>query len=152
MVLLRKHGSGTFFWSWRPVPGAENKLFYHISTDEGFGSLGKDGLLTEESAYNPQSPYSASKASAELIINSYQKTYDYMVTIVRPANNYGIYQQPEKLIPCSIAKLESGENLEIYGDGQNIRHWLSVNDTITAILTILSKGRKGEIFNIGSEY
>lgn len=133
--------------------GMKNNIenFLHVSTDEVYGSIEKD-YFNEKDKFNPSSPYSASKASAELIINSYQKTYDYMVTIVRPANNYGIYQQPEKLIPFSIAKLESGENLEIYGDGQNIRHWLSVNDTVTAILTILSNGRKGEIFNIGSEY
>lgn len=133
--------------------GIENKVknFLHISTDEVYGSIEK-GYFDEKSKFNPSSPYSASKAAAELLISSYEKTYGYKVTIVRPANNYGIYQQPEKLIPFSIAKLEAGENLEIYGDGKNVRHWLSVNDTTRAILKILSDGEKGEIYNIGSEF
>tara|TARA_B100000282_G_C31689527_1_gene470820 strand:+ start:226 stop:1218 length:993 start_codon:yes stop_codon:yes gene_type:complete len=133
--------------------GMQNKIknFLHVSTDEVYGSIDK-GYFDENSIFNPSSPYSASKASAELLINSYQKTYGYVVTIVRPANNYGIYQQPEKLIPFSIAKLEAGENLEIYGDGKNIRHWLSVDDTNKAILSILANGEKGEVYNIGSEF
>ena len=99
-----------------------------------------------------QANYAASKASAELIINAYEKTYGYKVAMVRPANNYGIYQQPEKLIPFSIAKLESGKNLEVYGDGKNIRHWISVKDTNSAILTVLDRGSMNEIYNIGSDF
>ena len=85
-------------------------------------------------------------------IKAYYKTYGYKVAMVRPANNYGIYQQPEKLIPFSIAKLESGNKLEVYGDGKNIRHWISVKDTNSAILTVLDKGNLNETYNIGSDF
>tara|TARA_B100001778_G_C18598476_1_gene635953 strand:+ start:536 stop:1531 length:996 start_codon:yes stop_codon:yes gene_type:complete len=125
--------------------------FIHVSTDEVYGSTDKD-FFDENDKLNPSSPYSASKASAELIINAYEKTYGYKVAMVRPANNYGIYQQPEKLIPFSIAKLESGKNLEVYGDGKNIRHWISVKDTNSAILTVLDRGSMNEIYNIGSDF
>ena len=125
--------------------------FIHVSTDEVYGSTDKD-FFDENDKLNPSSPYSASKASAELIINAYEKTYGYKVAMVRPANNYGIYQQPEKLIPFSIAKLESGKNLEVYGDGKNIRHWISVKDTNSAILTVLERGNMNEIYNIGSDF
>tara|TARA_A100000164_G_C21861699_1_gene750432 strand:- start:342 stop:1334 length:993 start_codon:yes stop_codon:yes gene_type:complete len=125
--------------------------FIHISTDEVYGSI-KDGYFKESDNLNPSSPYSASKASAELLINSYKKTYGYDVTILRPANNYGAYQQPEKLIPFSIAKLNQDENIEIYGKGDNVRHWLSVDDTNRAILKIINSKKRNEVFNIGSEY
>jgi dTDP-glucose 4,6-dehydratase len=125
--------------------------FIHISTDEVYGSI-KDGFFKESDNFNPSSPYSASKASAELLINSYKKTYGYDVTILRPANNYGAYQQPEKLIPFSIAKLNQNENIEIYGKGDNVRHWLSVDDTNRAILKIINSKKRNEVFNIGSEY
>lgn len=125
--------------------------FIHISTDEVYGSI-KDGFFKESDNFNPSSPYSASKASAELLINSYKKTYGYEVTILRPANNYGAYQQPEKLIPFSIAKLNQNENIEIYGKGDNVRHWLSVDDTNRAILNIINSKKRNEVFNIGSEY
>tara|TARA_A100001011_G_scaffold393184_1_gene482461 strand:+ start:868 stop:1863 length:996 start_codon:yes stop_codon:yes gene_type:complete len=125
--------------------------FLHVSTDEVYGSI-EDGYFNEGDKLNPSSPYSASKASAELIINSFNRTYGYDVVMVRPANNYGIFQQPEKLIPFSIAKLESGENVEIYGDGKNIRHWLHVDDTSEAILKILDSEIKTGIYNIGSDF
>ena len=131
----------------------ENNIenFIHVSTDEVYGSK-QEGFCIENDIFNPSSPYSASKASAELIINSFKKTYNYEVKIVRPANNYGIYQQPEKLIPYSIAKLEKNEKIEIYGEGKNIRHWLNVNDTCSAIMTVLENGKKGEVYNIGSDF
>ena len=125
--------------------------FLHVSTDEVYGST-DSGFNIENDVFNPSSPYSASKASAELIIRSYEKTFGYKTTIVRPANNYGIYQQPEKLIPFSVANLENGNNIELYGNGQNIRHWLHVKDTSSAILHIIEHGKKGEVFNIGSEH
>ncbi len=124
--------------------------FLHVSTDEVYGSI-QEGYFNEDDKLNPSSPYSASKASAELIINSFNKTYGYDVVMVRPANNYGIFQQPEKLIPFSIAKLVSGENVEIYGDGKNIRHWLHVDDTNEAILKILDSSIKTGVYNIGSD-
>ena len=125
--------------------------FLHVSTDEVYGSI-QEGYFSEDDKLNPSSPYSASKASAELIINSFNKTYGYDVVMVRPANNYGIFQQPEKLIPFSIAKLVSGENVEIYGDGKNIRHWLHVDDTNEAILKILDSSIKTGVYNIGSDF
>ena len=125
--------------------------FVHISTDEVYGSKLK-GYCYEDDIFKPSSPYSASKASAELIINSYERTYGYKVSVVRPANNYGIYQQPEKLIPFSIAKLETNENIEIYGDGLNVRHWLHVSDTCSAIMKVMNEGKQGEVYNIGSDY
>ena len=133
--------------------GMKNNIdkFIHVSTDEVYGSTEKD-FFEENDKLNPSSPYSASKASAELIIKAYYKTYGYKVAMVRPAHNYGIYQQPEKLIPFSIAKLESGNKLEVYGDGKNIRHWISVKDTNSAILTVLDKGNLNETYNIGSDF
>ena len=128
----------------------EIKDFIHISTDEVYGSS-KKKFFIESDAFNPSSPYSASKAAAELICNSFTKTYGYKIKIVRPANNYGIFQQPEKLIPFSIANLLNGGNIEIYGDGLNIRHWLHVDDTCEGIYTIFKKGDYGEVYNIGSD-
>jgi len=128
----------------------EVKDFIHISTDEVYGSS-KEKFFIESDALNPSSPYSASKAAAELICNSFTKTYGYKIKIVRPANNYGIFQQPEKLIPFSIANLLNGGNVEIYGNGLNIRHWLHVDDTCEGIYTIFKKGDYGEVYNIGSD-
>lgn len=123
--------------------------FYHISTDEVYGSNITD-LNVEEDSMNPSSPYSASKASAELICSSYENTYGFQVCILRPANNYGIYQQPEKLIPFSVANLINNKNIEIYGDGKNIRHWLHVEDTSNAILHLFENKINTGIYNIGS--
>lgn len=121
----------------------------HFSTDEVYGSVLKS-QTTEKSKLNPSSPYSSSKASADLIGLAYTKTYKLNLKIIRPANNYGIYQQPEKLIPYSIISLLNNKKVELYGDGKNIRHWLHVNDTINAIEIIRKKGVNGEIYNIGS--
>ena len=125
----------------------ENNL--HISTDEIYGST-KDKYFEEDEKMNPSSPYSASKASAEMICKSYIKTYGMNINVLRPANNYGIYQQPEKLIPFSILNLLYGNNIEIYGEGKNIRHWLHVEDTCRGILHILNSNMKNEVLNIGS--
>lgn len=125
----------------------ENNI--HISTDEVYGSA-KEHFFSEKEILNPSSPYSASKASAEMICKSLQKTYGLNLNIVRPANNYGIFQQPEKLIPFSILSLISNNNIEIYGDGKNIRHWVHVEDTCSAIFKIMSGSYENEIFNIGS--
>lgn len=123
--------------------------FLHISTDEVYGSM-KSGYAKETSIFNPSSPYSGSKGAAELMLKSFSKTYGYPVKVVRPANNYGIYQQPEKLIPFSIINLLEGNNIELYGDGKNIRHWLSVDDTCSAIDKVLLNGKDNEAYNIGS--
>jgi dTDP-glucose 4,6-dehydratase len=129
----------------------KNKIskFIHISTDEVYGSV-EEGYSQESDSLDPSSPYSASKASAELICKSFIKTYGLNVSIVRPANNYGYFQQPEKLIPFSVANLLNNQNIEIYGDGKNIRHWLHVNDTSSAVLKIMENVNEPEIFNIGS--
>ncbi len=127
----------------------EIQNFIHISTDEVYGS-NKSGFSLESDNLDPSSPYSASKASAEMICKAYIKTYDMKIKICRPANNYGNYQQPEKLIPYTIANLLSGKNIELYGDGKNIRHWLHVEDTCLAILTVMNEGKDNSIYNIGS--
>ena len=125
--------------------------FIHISTDEIYGSI-KDGYFKEEDSVEPSSPYSASKASAELISKAFTKTYGLNINMVRPGNNYGIYQQPEKMIPYSIANLLSNKNIELYGTGENVRHWLFVDDTSSAIMKIIETKQINEIYNIGSGY
>ncbi|MFC1862928.1 dTDP-glucose 4,6-dehydratase [Thermodesulfobacteriota bacterium] len=129
--------------------GYEIELFHHISTDEVFGSLGKQGLFTEETSYKPNSPYSASKASSDHLVRAYHKTYDLPVTVSNCSNNYGPYQFPEKLIPLMILNGLEKRPLPVYGDGLNIRDWLYVRDHCTAIWTIMKSGRKGETYNVG---
>tara|TARA_B100000401_G_scaffold160045_1_gene106900 strand:+ start:1410 stop:2441 length:1032 start_codon:yes stop_codon:yes gene_type:complete len=121
----------------------------HISTDEVYGSA-KDHFFKEEETLNPSSPYSASKASAEMVCNAFKKTYGLNIKMCRPANNYGFYQQPEKLIPYSIANLINNKNIEVYGDGKNIRHWLHVQDTASAVFEVLINGDDNSIYNLGS--
>ena len=123
--------------------------FVHISTDEVYGSS-QSKFFKEDHNFKPSSPYSASKAGAELVCNSFINTYGANIKIVRPSNNYGPYQQPEKLIPYSIANLLNNKNIEIYGRGNHIRHWLHVEDTCSAIFEVWKKGENGEAYNIGS--
>jgi dTDP-glucose 4,6-dehydratase len=130
----------------------EQKIFrfLHISTDEVYGSLEKnDPAFTEESNYEPNSPYSASKASSDHLVRAWFHTYGLPTIITNCSNNYGPYQFPEKLIPLIITNALAGKNLPIYGDGQNIRDWLFVDDHCTAIMTVLEKGKLGECYNIG---
>ena len=124
-------------------------LFHHISTDEVFGSLGKEGYFKEETAYKPNSPYSASKASSDHLVRAYHKTYGLPATISNCSNNYGPYQFPEKLLPLIILNAFEGKSLPVYGDGLNIRDWLYVRDHCTAIWTIMKNGKRGETYNIG---
>ena len=121
----------------------------HISTDEVYGSLNKD-FANENFLLNPSSPYSATKASADLIASAFKNTYGLNIKIIRPANNYGKFQQAEKLIPFSVISLLKNSKIEIYGDGKNIRHWLHVDDTIEAIKHVEKFGEPGEVYNIGS--
>lgn len=123
--------------------------FIQISTDEVYGTLGKTGLFTEETPLAPNSPYSASKASADLIVRSYYETYGMPINITRCSNNYGPYQFPEKLIPLMINNCKSDKQLPIYGDGKQVRDWLHVYDHCTAIMAVLKKGIVGEVYNIG---
>ncbi len=125
------------------------KRFIHISTDEVYGALGEEGLFTEQTPLQPRSPYSASKASADMLVRSYYETYHLPVIIVRPSNNYGPYQFPEKLIPLTITNLIEGKKIPIYGQGLNVRDWLFVEDNCEAIFQVLLKGREGEVYNIG---
>lgn len=126
------------------------KKYIQISTDEVYGSLGYDGYFTEESPLAPNSPYSASKAGADLLVRAYNKTYGLPAIITRCSNNYGPYQYPEKLIPFFIKKLINGEKVPVYGDGMNVRDWIYVYDHCNAVDTVLHKGKIGEIYNIGA--
>lgn len=123
--------------------------FLQVSTDEVYGTLGKEGYFTEESPLQPNSPYSASKASADMVVRSYFETYGMNVNITRCSNNYGPYQFPEKLIPLMVTNGMEHKKLPIYGDGKNIRDWLYVTDHCQAIDLVLHKGEKGEIYNVG---
>ncbi|MBW1768963.1 MAG: dTDP-glucose 4,6-dehydratase, partial [Deltaproteobacteria bacterium] len=127
------------------------ELFHHVSTDEVFGSLGKDGLFTEETPYKPNSPYSASKAGSDHMVNAYHKTYGLPVTISNCSNNYGPYQFPEKLIPLMILNAIEGKPLPVYGDGLNVRDWLYVRDHCIAIWEVMKNGKRGETYNIGGD-
>lgn len=125
------------------------ELFHHVSTDEVFGSLGKEGVFTEETPYSPNSPYAASKASSDHLVRAYHATYDLPVTLSNCSNNYGPYQFPEKLIPLMVLNAIDGKSLPVYGDGRNVRDWLYVRDHCSAVWLIMKKGRRGETYNIG---
>ena len=127
----------------------EGVKFLQVSTDEVYGSLGKTGMFTEETNIQPNSPYSASKASADMLARAYGETFGMPVNITRCSNNYGPYQFPEKLIPLMIANCMNDKDLPVYGDGMQIRDWLHVKDHCQAIYTVLKKGVLGEVYNIG---
>ncbi|MCK4257430.1 MAG: dTDP-glucose 4,6-dehydratase [Halanaerobiales bacterium] len=127
----------------------KGKNFLQISTDEVYGSLNHEGFFTELTPLNPHNPYSASKASADLLVKAYFDTYQFPINITRCSNNYGPYQFPEKLIPLMISNCLDGKSLPIYGDGKNIRDWLYVEDHCKAIDLVLHNGQIGEVYNIG---
>ena len=127
----------------------ENKLFYHVSTDEVYGSLGETGLFTEETSYDPRSPYSASKASSDHFVRAYNNTYGLPIVISNCSNNYGSFQFPEKLIPLFINNIKNNKDLPVYGKGDYTRDWLFVEDHAIAIDVIYHKGKIGETYNIG---
>ena len=126
-----------------------NKLFYHVSTDEVYGSLGEEGFFTEETAYDPHSPYSASKASSDHFVRAFADTYGLPTVISNCSNNYGSYQFPEKLIPLFINNIVNNKPLPVYGKGENVRDWLFVDDHARAIDVIFHKGKLAETYNIG---
>lgn len=126
-----------------------DKLFYHVSTDEVYGSLGEDGFFTETSKYDPHSPYSASKASSDHFVRAFYDTYNLPVVISNCSNNYGSFQFPEKLIPLFINNIINNKPLPVYGNGENVRDWLFVNDHARAIDVIFHNGKLGETYNIG---
>jgi dTDP-glucose 4,6-dehydratase len=123
--------------------------FVHVSTDEVYGSLGETGQFSEDTPLQPNSPYSATKASSDLLVLAYVHTYKFPGIVTRCSNNYGPYQFPEKFIPLMIAQAMAGERLPVYGRGANVRDWIHVSDHCSALLTVLEKGREGEVYNIG---
>jgi len=127
----------------------EGKLFYHVSTDEVYGSLGDEGLFTEQTAYDPRSPYSASKASSDHFVHAWFHTYHLPVVISNCSNNYGPFHFPEKLIPLAINNIKNNQPVPVYGTGSNIRDWLFVEDHARAIDTIFHHGKIGETYNVG---
>lgn len=127
------------------------KKFVHISTDEVYGELGESGRFVESLPLLPNSPYSASKACADLIIRAYHETYGMPVTTARPSNNYGYYQYPEKFIPLTITNLLEDKQVPVYGEGKNVRDWIFVGDCCAGIATILDRGKNGEVYNVGGE-
>jgi dTDP-glucose 4,6-dehydratase len=131
------------------VPSPEKCRFLHVSTDEVYGSLGESGYFTEETSYDPRSPYSASKASSDHLVSAYHHTYGLPTLMTNCSNNYGPYHFPEKLIPLIINNALQGRDLPVYGDGKNVRDWLYVEDHCRAILAVLEKGRVGETYNVG---
>ncbi len=131
---------------WQDTSG---KLFFHVSTDEVYGSLGETGYFTEDSPYDPRSPYSASKASSDHLVRAYYHTYGLPVLVSNCSNNYGPYQFPEKLLPLMINNIRHRKPLPIYGDGNYTRDWLWVGDHVAAIDLIYHRGRIGETYNIG---
>ena len=158
-VFLQTNILGTFnlletakqFWKKPDGIMRDDVLFHHISTDEVYGSLGTAGYFEETTAYDPRSPYSASKASSDHLVKAYFHTYGMPITISNCSNNYGPFQFPEKLIPLMILNMLEGKNLPVYGDGKQIRDWIHVEDHNEAVRLILKKGRAGETYNIGGE-
>ena len=132
------------FWA-----GGENHVFHHVSTDEVFGSLGTEGLFTEETSYDPRSPYSASKASSDHFARAFFHTYNFPIKMSNCSNNYGSHHFPEKLIPLMIHNIQNNKALPVYGKGDNIRDWLWVEDHASAIDAIFHNGRIGESYNVG---
>lgn len=159
-VFIQTNVNGTFtlidvayrYWMERPFvykSGYEGCRFHHISTDEVYGTLGEEGLFTEETPYAPNSPYSASKAGSDMVVRSYHHTYGMDTVITNCSNNYGPKQHDEKLIPTIIRKALRGEKIPIYGDGKNIRDWLYVLDHCKGIDLVYHTGKNGEVYNIG---
>jgi dTDP-glucose 4,6-dehydratase len=135
--------------AWGEHADRRRHLFYHISTDEVYGSLGVDGLFHETTAYDPRSPYSASKASSDHFVRAYHHTYGLPVVITNCSNNYGPRQYPEKLIPVVVRALAEGRPIPVYGAGANVRDWLYVGDHVLAMDAVFHRGRNGETYNVG---
>ena len=134
---------------WEQIGRPADFRFLHISTDEVYGSLGASGRFGESTRYDPSSPYSASKAASDHLVRAWQRTYGFPALVTNCSNNYGPYQFPEKLIPLMICNIIDGEELPVYGDGQNVRDWLYVIDHCEALVAVLEKGAPGQTYNIG---
>lgn len=137
------------YWSGLSEPDKSDFRFHHVSTDEVFGSLGEEGLFTEETAYDPRSPYSATKAASDHLVRAWGHTFGLPVVLSNCSNNYGPYHFPEKLIPLMILNALAGLPLPVYGDGQNVRDWLHVEDHARALWLVCNRGQLGESYNIG---
>ncbi len=137
------------YWAAQGRPEAFR--FHHISTDEVYGSLGETGQFTEDTAYDPRSPYSASKAASDHLVRAWHETYGLPVVITNCSNNYGPYHFPEKLVPVVILRALAGQPIPVYGAGENVRDWLYVEDHADALLTVLTRGQTGRTYNIGGE-
>ncbi len=154
---IRTNVMGTFnlldhsrrFFDSLPEPAKSQFRFLHVSTDEVYGSLGEEGMFTEETAYDPHSPYAATKASSDHLARAWHDTFKLPVMVTNCSNNYGPYQFPEKLIPLMIIKCLSESPLPVYGNGANVRDWLFVEDHAQALITVLEKGKVGDTYNIG---
>ena len=143
--------SALAYWRNAPLPQQDAFRFLHVSTDEVYGSLGPVGRFREDSPYQPNSPYSASKAASDHLVRAFHHTYGMPTLTTNCSNNYGPFQFPEKLIPLMIHKALVGEKLPVYGDGRNVRDWLFVGDHCRAIQRVLEIGRTGEVYNIGGD-
>jgi len=142
-------GTFTLLEAFRKYVKSERALFHHVSTDEVYGSLGDTGMFTEETRYDPSSPYSASKAASDHLVRAYARTFKLPTKITNCSNNYGPLQFPEKLIPLMIMNALEGKNLPVYGQGLNVRDWLFVEDHCEAIWTVIQRGELGSTYNIG---
>ena len=154
-VFVRTNVTGTQVTldAMREVDPKHQKRLVYVSTDEVYGELqleDQDEKFTEETALNPSSPYSASKAAADMLVRAYGKTYGMDVVVTRCSNNFGPYQYPEKIIPLFITNLMQGKKLPVYGDGENVRDWIYVEDHATALLRVVDQGERGEVYNIGA--
>jgi dTDP-glucose 4,6-dehydratase len=138
-------------WSALPDVKKAQFRFHHVSTDEVFGALGEDGQFTEDTPYDPNSPYSSSKAGADHLVRAWARTYGLPAVLTNCANNYGPFQFPEKLIPTVITRALEGKSIPVYGDGRQVRDWLHVDDHAEALLLVLQKGRLGETYCIGGD-
>ena len=136
---------------WTAKGKSDTFRFHHVSTDEVFGTLGPEGMFTEDTAYDPRSPYSASKAASDHLVRAWHETYGLPVVLTNCSNNYGPFHFPEKLIPVVILNALAGKPIPVYGEGLNIRDWLFVEDHADALLLVLAKGRTGRSYNIGGE-
>jgi dTDP-glucose 4,6-dehydratase len=139
------------YWRGLPAEAAARFRFQHVSTDEVFGSLGRAGKFSEESRYRPNSPYAASKAASDHLVRAWHETYGLPVMLSNCSNNYGPYHFPEKLIPLTILKALHGEEIPVYGKGDNVRDWLYVDDHARALHAVLTQGKPGESYNVGGD-
>jgi dTDP-glucose 4,6-dehydratase len=141
--------AGLAYWRKLSSAGRARFRFHHVSTDEVYGSLGPTGLFREDTRYAPNSPYSASKAGSDHLVKAWHHTYDFPVLITNCSNNYGPYHFPEKLIPLTIVRGLNGQPMPVYGQGENVRDWLYVEDHAQALITVVRQGEVGEVYNIG---